>query len=49
LLGNRPWADKVARTRVREMRMSRWEMVLCAASVLGVAMMLMGMWFGFPS
>ena len=29
--------------------MSRWEMVLYAASVLGVAMMLVGMWIGFPS
>jgi hypothetical protein len=29
--------------------MSRWEMVLYATSVLGVAMMLVGLWIGFPS
>jgi hypothetical protein len=40
---------RVARAGVREMRMSRWEMVLCAALVLGVAMMLVGMWIAFPS
>jgi hypothetical protein len=38
-----------ARTLVREMPMSRWEMVLYATSVLGVAMMLVGLWIGFPS
>ena len=47
-MGIAPWADKGARARVREIRLSGG-MVLCAASVLGVAMMLMGMWIGFPS